>query len=152
MMVVMLETKSFRLEKPDWMAPLQTIVLYGNSLVVSTFGASLEGRPGLRLTRVEAGSPGADQQLEAIRPDIVIFDLAIERASFAVNLWKALPGLLLIGVTADRRELLVLSGRQQQASCVEDLLSIIQGEALRENESTIKTFDGGKNETNCLIQ
>ncbi len=134
------------------MPPLQTIVLYGNSLVVSTFGANLEGRPGLRLLRVDAGSPGVDQRLEAIQPDIVIFDLVTERAGFAVSLWKTLPGLLLIGVNPDRSELLVLSGRQQQVSCVEDLLSIIQEEAIGINSPNLKTFDGGKNEKNCLNQ
>lgn len=108
------------------MIPLQTVVLYGNSLVVSTYGASLEGCPGLRLLRVDTGAPGANQQLCALRPDIVIFDLATEHTDFAVSLWKTLPDLLLIGVTPESSEMLVLSGRQQQALCVEDLLSIIQ--------------------------
>jgi len=105
---------------------MQTVVLYGNSLVVSTFGACLEGNLGLQLLRVDASSPGADQRLNAIRPDIVIFDLASEHTDFAISLWKTLPDLLLIGVTPDSSQMLVLIGRQQQALSVEDLLSVIQ--------------------------
>jgi hypothetical protein len=107
---------------------MRTVVLYGNSLVVSTFGANLEGQPGLQLLRVAPCTPDANQRLGAIRPDIVIFDLATGRTDFAVSLWKALPKLLLIGVSPDSSEMLVLSGRQQQVLCVEDLLPIIHGE------------------------
>jgi hypothetical protein len=107
---------------------MQTVVLYGNSLVVSTFGASLEGLPGLRLLRVEPAAPGMEEQLCAIQPNIVIFDLAAEHTDFAVSLWKTMPDLLLIGVNPDSSQMLVLSGRQRQAQSVEDLLSIIQGE------------------------
>jgi hypothetical protein len=107
---------------------MQTIVLYGNSLVVSTFGASLEGLPGLRLLGVDPGAPGTEEQLRAIQPNIVIFDLATEHTDFAVSLWKTLPDLLLVGVNPDSSQMLVLCARQQQAQCVEDLLSIIQGE------------------------
>ena len=105
----------------------RTVVLYGNSLVVSAFGASLKGLPELQLLRVDACLPDADQRLSAIRPDIVIFDLATERTDFAVSLWKALPNLLLIGASPDSSEMLILSGRQQQVLCVEDLLPIIHG-------------------------
>ncbi len=106
---------------------MQTVMLYGNSLVVSTFGANLEGQPGLLLLRVNPSVPDSDLRMGTIRPDFVIFDLAVERTDCAVSLWKTLPDLLLIGVTPDSSQMLVLSGRQQQVLCVEDLLSIIQG-------------------------
>jgi hypothetical protein len=125
---------------------MPTVVLYGNSLIVSTFGASLEGRPGLRLLRVETSTPGADQRLGAMRPDIVIFDLATEHTDFAISLWKTLPDLLLIGVTPDSSQMLVLSGRQQQALSVEDLLSIIQGENPRMKDPQSESFKGESHE------
>ena len=121
---------------------MQTVLLYGNSLVVSTFGANLEGQPGLLLLRVDPTAPDADQRMGAIRPDIVIFDLAVEHTDFSVSLWTTLPDLLLIGVTPDSSQMLVLSGRQQQVLCVEDLLSIIQGEDRRMVDSNSETLKG----------
>ena len=125
---------------------MPTVVLYGNSLVVSTFGANLEGQPGLRLVRVDPGALGADQRLRTIRPDVVIFDLATEQTNFAVSLWKTLPDLLLVGVTPNSSQMLVLSGRQQQAECAEDLLSIIQGDSPRMQEPISNPVKGEKNE------
>lgn len=121
---------------------MQTVVLYGNSLVVSTFGASLEGKPGLRLLRVNPAAPGAHQQLSAMQPDSVIFDLAAGHIDFAVSLWNTLPNLKLIGVSPDSNQMLVLTGRRQSTECVEDLLAIIQGENPRMKDTRSNTDRG----------
>jgi hypothetical protein len=129
-----------------WTSFMQTVVLYGNSLVVSTFGANLENQPGLRLLRVDPTESDANQRLSEIRPDIVIFDLTIERTDFAISLWKSQPDLLLIGVTPDRSEMLILSGQKQRVLCLEDLLAIIQGGQLRIKTKTSEIFQGEKHE------
>jgi hypothetical protein len=110
--------------------PLKTIVLYGNSLVVSSFGASLQGIPGLRILSIEAGLPDAAQRLQALKPDIILFDLATAHPDFAIPLWKTYPGLLLIGVDLSGGELLVLSGCREQVLDVSDLLEVIHGGAV----------------------
>lgn len=131
---------------------MPTVVLYGNSLVVSTFGASLEGQPGLQLLRVDPGAPGADQRLRAIRPNIVMFDLDTEHTDFTVSLWKTLPDLLLVGVTPNSSRMLVLSGRQQHAECVEDLMSIIQRDSPRMKDPISNPVKERKNEKHQTLQ
>ncbi len=108
--------------------PNKTIVLYGNSLVISSFGASLQGISGLSILSLDAGLPDAVQRLQALKPDIVMFDLATAHPDFAITLWKTYPGLLLIGVDLPGGELLVLSGCREQVLNVSDLVEIIHGE------------------------
>jgi hypothetical protein len=128
---------------------MQTIVLFGNSLVISTLGASIEGQPGLRLLRVDANRPGPDRLLGDLQPDIVIFDLSIQNTDFALSLWKDLPDLLLVGVTPGSSELLVLSGRRQQVLSVEDLLALMREEGKNTKDEPLENCEGarfGKNE------
>jgi hypothetical protein len=100
--------------------------------VVSIFGASLQGIPGLSILSIDAGLPDADQRLQALKPDIVMFDLATAHPNFAITLWDAYPGLLLIGVDLQKGELLVLSGCREQVLSVSDLVEVIQHQSLSE--------------------
>ena len=105
---------------------MQTVVLFGNSLVVSSIGASLQGCPGLQVMAVDVPMHSAAQRLAALRPDVVLFDLAAAQPDFAITLWKAQPDLLLIGVDLARNQALVLSGQPTRALTTEDLLQVIQ--------------------------
>jgi hypothetical protein len=107
------------------MANTRTVVLYGNSLVVSSVGASLRDRAGLELVRLDAGVPDAAQRLEALRPDVVLFDLATAQPDFAVTLLKEHTKLLLIGVDLTNARMLVLSGHESNVLTVDDLLHVI---------------------------
>jgi len=107
-------------------------VLFGSSLAVSSIGASLQGCAELRVLAVEseasAAAAGHDaaQRLATLRPDVVLFDLATVPSDFAIALWKAQPGTLLIGIDLLADQALVLSGQPAQAHTTEDLLQIIQ--------------------------
>lgn len=105
---------------------MQTVVIYGNSLVVSSIGASLQGCADLQVVLVDLNAPDAQQCLKALQPDIVIFDLGTVRSDFPVALFKETPHLLLIGVdlTADRA--LLLSGQPARVLTTEDLLQVIR--------------------------
>ena len=105
---------------------VKTVVLFGRSLAVSSIGASLKGCAGLRVLAVEAGVPDAARRLAALRPDVVLFDLAAIPSDFAVALWKARPGTLLIGVDLLTDRALVLAGRTARAHTTEDLLDVFQ--------------------------
>ncbi len=110
---------------------IQTVVLYGSSLAVSSIGASLRGCPGLRVlvmdaTPATAGQHGAAQGLAALRPDVVLFDLATVPTDFAIALWQARPGTLLIGIDLLADRALVLSGQPARAHTTADLLQVIQ--------------------------
>ena len=106
---------------------MRTVALYGNSLVVSSIGASLQGRAGLEIRCVDATLPDAASQLSALQPDVVIFDLAVAEPEFAIALWKAQPRLLLIGVDLTTGQALVLSGQSSRLLTPDDLLQVIEG-------------------------
>ncbi len=105
---------------------MQTVLLYGNSLAVSTIGASLQACPDLQVLSLDPTRPDATRRLEELQPGIVIFDLATANPNFAIDLWRAHPGTLLIGVDPSSDEMLILSGRPQPALSVHDLISVIR--------------------------
>ena len=111
------------------MPDIRTVALYGNSLAVSSVGASLQGCAGLKVLRLDAALPDAAQQLSALQPDILIFDLAATRPNDAIGLWKARPALLLIGVDLAMGEARVLSGQPARALTTDDLLHVIESYA-----------------------
>ena len=59
-------------------------------------------------------------------PAAIVFDLSDPSASMDVTLLRHKPGVQLIGVDPGSDEILVLSGRPQQALSVADLVHVIQ--------------------------
>jgi len=104
---------------------MQTIVLFGNSLLMSSIGASLQACAGLQVLTVDAEVHDAADHVGTLRPDVVLFDLGAAQRDFAMTLWKAQPDLLLIGVDLATNEALVLSGHRTRAYMTEDLLQVI---------------------------
>lgn len=105
---------------------MRTVILFGNSLVVSSVGASLRDRAGLQLVRLDGGVPDAAQQLQALDPDVVIFDRATTLPDFAIELLKKYPRLLLIGIDLTMARMLVLSGHESSVLTTEDLINVIE--------------------------
>lgn len=96
-----------------------TVALYGNSLGLSSIAAGLKGRPGLRVVSA--------QQLGTTRPDVALFDVAECRLDFSpIDLWKAQPNLLLIGLDLAKQRVLVLSGQSSHMSTIDDLVDVIE--------------------------
>ncbi len=108
------------------MANPRTVVLYGNSLVVSSVGASLHGRPGLHLVRLEAGSSHAAQRLQTLHPDVIVFDRVTTPLDFAFDLLRECPRLLLISIDLATARMLVLSGHESSVLTTEDLMNVIE--------------------------
>jgi hypothetical protein len=111
---------------PDLITIMRTVVLYGNSLVVSSIGASLQSHADLQVVSIDAALPDAAQRLGAFRSDVVIFDLATAQPEFPIELWKAKPQLLLIGVDLTTGQALVLSGQPSRLLTVDDLVHVIE--------------------------
>jgi hypothetical protein len=105
---------------------MRKVALYGNSLVVSSIGASLQGRAGLEVMCVDLTLPDAAARLTALQPDVIIFDLAVAHPEFAIALWKAQPRLLLIGVDLTSGQALVLSNQPSRLLTMDDLLQVIE--------------------------
>jgi hypothetical protein len=107
----------------------QKVVIFGNSLVVSSIGASLQACPNLEVLPAIPAMPDVEGSLSAAHPDVVIFDLATAQPDFAINLWKKHPHLLLIGVDLVKGQALVLSGQPTRVLTAGDLLQVIESHA-----------------------
>jgi hypothetical protein len=108
---------------------MRTVAIYGSSLVLSSIRASLEHRAGLRVLAFDAATPGATEQLGAMCPDAIVFDLASPRSDSAFVLWKAQPQALLIGVDMAADQVLVFSGQTSRVLTPDDLVEVIETHA-----------------------
>ena len=115
--------------KKDRMGEQQRVVLYGNSLVLAGMGASLKTYPGIELICLDVQPPAAAQELGALSPTAVIFDLGAVPPEFPFSLLRQQPDLVLIGVDAAGDKLLVLSGQQARSLTTEALVQVIEGRA-----------------------
>lgn len=113
------------------MAKVPTVVLYGKSLVASTIAASLQDRPGLQVLRVDASLPQANDPLDALQPDVIVFDLSAARREFAVSLLEAHPKLMLISIDMAGGTMLVLTTEQTRALTTGTLVQVIERQANR---------------------
>jgi hypothetical protein len=100
------------------------VILYGKSVILGSVGAGLQDVAGLEIVALDTPLP-TTQGLAELSPDVIIFDLAAAHPEAGLLLLRERPGLLLVGVDPASDELLVLSGRQERAVAVADLLRVI---------------------------
>jgi len=101
------------------------VILYGNSVIVGTVGASLRLSPGYEVVSL---LPAQQNDLKAMAPSVVLFDLEAARPEVAFSLLETCPGMMLIGVSPDTNLIKVWSGRQLQEVSTRELLSLIDGQ------------------------
>jgi hypothetical protein len=106
------------------MMKVRTVLLYGNSLVISSIGATLDGQPGLHLLRMAAGPQDLASRLPT-PPDIVIFDLVATPLDIVLPLVQGQPAPLLVGLDMASDRTLVVSGGQRSVHSQKDLLRLI---------------------------
>jgi hypothetical protein len=104
----------------------RTAALYGNSLFMAGVEASLRHRQGLAVTRIDAALPDAEDRLDALCPDVVIFDLDAPHAPFVISFLRQHPGLPLVGLALSGNDVMVLSSHQYTAMSSDDLAQVIQ--------------------------
>jgi hypothetical protein len=104
---------------------MRTVVLYGNSLVLSSIGATLRDRPDLKVLALDATAPGAAERLRTLAADVVIFDQATTPPQLAILLCEVKPDLLLIAVDFKTSHALVLSSQSSQVLTTDDLVHVI---------------------------
>jgi hypothetical protein len=98
------------------------VVLYGNSVIVGTLGASLQQLPQYEVTPL---LPTQQNELESLAPDVVLFDLEAARPEAAFSVLEKRPGMILIGISPDTNLVKVWSGRQLQEISTQDLIEVI---------------------------
>ena len=105
---------------------MKKVVLYGNSLVMSAIGASLQDCPDFEVLPVDSSIPDAQGCVVALHPDAVILDLANFQPNFSMALWKVQPDLLLIGVDLMTGKSLVLSSQPARLQTTDDLIQLLR--------------------------
>jgi len=104
------------------------ILLYGNSLILESIGASLRRCSQFEVTTM-ASPLQKMQKLNTVNPDILLFDLETIHTEAVFSKLKTNPNLLLIGISPDINLIKIWSGRQVRELSTQDLLELIKREA-----------------------
>ena len=107
------------------MATQRRIVLYGNSVVIGSVGASLKLVRQFDVIHLPLPWPGPSE-LDAMAPDVVVFDVENSHAGPAFSLLETRPGLLLLGISPDGDVVRLWSRRQYRALSTRDLAALIE--------------------------
>jgi DNA-binding NarL/FixJ family response regulator len=107
------------------------VILIGNSLLMAGVEASLRDRPEMDARRIDATSSDVAQRLDALQPDVVIFDLTaadspLSDPHFPAAILQQGPGISLIGLDPNSNKALVLSGHERTVLAANDLAQAIQ--------------------------
>jgi hypothetical protein len=100
------------------------VVLYGRSVILGTLRASFERYPDLEVVPLSPPFPSV-QELSALAPDVILFDIETARPEAAFALLGACPSLLLIGIDPSANQALLWSGRQLRELSTHDLVQVI---------------------------
>lgn len=99
------------------------VVLYGNSVVLGTLRSSLKCCSGIEVTTLPQKEP---RSLDALNPDILVFDLDATQPEEVLSFLVTDPAMLLIGLSPDVNLIQVWSGRQIRELSTPDLLNLIK--------------------------
>lgn len=101
--------------------------LYGNSLFMAGVEASLRDKHGLSVVRIDAALPSAQDDLQAICPDVVIFDLDGPYSHHILPFIREHPGLPMLGLGLASNDAVLLSSRPYTALSADGLARLIRG-------------------------
>ena len=101
------------------------IFLCGNSVVVGSVGASLERVRQFEALRSATLSPDPTE-LDALAPDVVVFDVESGHAGPVFFLLETRPALLVLGVSPECDVVRLWSRRQYHALSSQDLAALIE--------------------------
>ncbi|NLE61248.1 MAG: hypothetical protein GX616_23105 [Planctomycetes bacterium] len=99
------------------------MIVFGDTLVLAGIAASIGKDPGCEV--VARARPVGRQELCALQPDVVIFDLDAVQPDFQYSLAQELPGLLLIGMDPKTNRAVLWCGQQAEDLSSQDLTQII---------------------------
>jgi len=120
-------------------------ILYGDSLILQGVRAELAGHPGLQVLMLDQPLEEPLEELRALKPEVIIFDLSAVQPDFLLAMLQE-PDLLLVGINPETHQALVWSGRQAAAAVAADLVEVIRTERRgdAQKESNFEQFNGGR--------
>jgi chemotaxis response regulator CheB len=109
------------------------VILFGSSMFMAGVEASLHGKPGLDVVRVDAAPPSGAEHLSALCPDVVVFDIASPHSEFALPLLKGYPDLRLIGLDVANNAVIVFSSQRYIGLTASDLAQLVKSDPARQS-------------------
>ena len=110
------------------------VFLYGKSVILGTVGASLQHYSDLEITSLSPPLPGT-QELSALAPDAIIFDLQAAHPIAALRLLDACPNLMLIGIDPSSEQVFLWTGEHMSALSAQDLAQSIRNHVPKPEEN-----------------
>lgn len=104
------------------------VLLYGNSVILGTVGASLKNYSDLEVTSLSPPFPEL-ARLQALSPDVIIFDLQAAQPEAAFTLLDACPNLMLIGLDPSTEQVFIWTGEHMNALSAQSLVQSIRNHA-----------------------
>ncbi len=107
----------------------QRVMIYGNSVILAGIKASISLDPNCEVVNYDMTS--GQEEIYALRPDVIIFDLNAVQPDFHYKLAQELsrlpgqPRLLLIGIDPETNRALVWSGWEAKALSSQELALMI---------------------------
>ena len=89
------------------------ILLYGDTLILDSLGAVLRNWSEFEVISLSPPLPGL-AEVEALEPDVVLFDIETTRPEAVFSLLETRPGLLLLGISPDGNLIRLWSGREMR--------------------------------------
>ena len=106
------------------MIKVRRVILYGKSVILGTVGASLDCYPDLEIVALSPPLPDVEA-LEALAPDVILFDIDLGQPEPIFFLLKDHPNLLLVGINPENEQVKLWSSAEGEVLTAEDLLQLI---------------------------
>jgi hypothetical protein len=105
---------------------VRLLALCGESLLIESIEASLRDREGVEIVLLDNSQPSADQVLNKLSPDVILFDLTPSQLSRMFSFLGTHTDVVLIGLDLNRDLALFLSGEWRRLPTVADLMQVIE--------------------------
>jgi hypothetical protein len=115
----------------------QTVVLYGDSLLIDAVEASLGAHHELGIQRLYTTVPNLDQKVKSLHPDLFIFDLDAPHLHFIISFFRDQPNIPFLGLDMSTNRVVVLSCQHYTTGTTSDLCSLIQTQILSESTKRV---------------
>jgi hypothetical protein len=102
------------------------VALLGSSLTLASIGAALATSPELELLSAELPCDDPPSRVDALAPNVVIFDLAAGLPDHSLRHLAERPDLALIGLDLESGRMLLLSGERATLSTTDDLVRAVK--------------------------
>jgi len=108
------------------MSKLPLVVLVGDSLLISGVALCLENKYLLKAIQIESDDIGIKEQLDFLKPDLIVFDLDSPNMLLIHFLLTECPGFQLMGIESDHNRVVVFNSQQHPTRTMNDLFQEIQ--------------------------